>query len=997
MGTELPGEERESLRQADAALLRHGGVLLHGPRGCGKSFAAHALAALARDRGDLVLAAGPGPGERQLPYSALADLLEPLGPDRFAALPGPRRTALLAASRRQPSPPDGVDALALRLGTLTLLRSLSRDRPVLLVIDPADLVDEDSGPVLAYAARRLDPARVRTLVTETTTPGSSPVTGAALCTGQVREIAVEPLSLPEVSALLAPRALPHRLIRAVHRTSGGNPWYALELARAIGNAAQLPDRDGPLPLTAALRALSVGRLGERDTAVRRVLRLAAYAERPTVELLCRAVAAADRGPVPVGAGDARRPVGAACPDAGSAGLPAMAGTAPVVVSGWPGPRLPVRSGAVRDDGSPARLVARALEVAGRAGLLCVEGELVRFGHPLTIAAFREGDDAERRAAHTALARATADPVVRARHLALAATRPDEALARCLSAAAHGARAHGTLETAAELGRLAHTLTPEGRTEDRVERALAAARLAYDAADYELTRDLAGRVLAHAASPAQRVAACVLVVHAANQALHEAGDAFEQARAHAGDDPRLHAQSHLLLALRAHITDGDTAAARVRAARAAELARQARDRPTELMALSLQAFTATLLGRPDADELLLRALSAPHDPGRTGGHSGPRAVKARLDLFADRTRQAAGELERLLCRARRGGTAEDLIFLLCSSIEVEVRAGRCAAAMSAAREVAHRSREIGVRLGPVPHSLALAEAAGGDLTRSAALAAEGVRTAEDNHDQVFLPLALCVLGQVRLRRGEFAAAVADLGRARAVARWRGIVDPAPVPWAADLVEALVAAGEAEQADALAAETLHTAERLGRRGVYASVLRARALGKAAGGGPAEAVADLRQAVARHRDLELPLETGRDLLALGSVQWRLRHPSAAAAAWRQAADVFQRCGALPWLRRATAELTRFGTPDTPAHGVAATAVLTVAEHRVAALVTDGATNREAAARLFLTVKTVESTLTRVYRKLGVRSRTELARLMRSSGDPRPAAPGDEAHPLP
>lgn len=643
-------------------------------------------------------------------------------------------------------------------------------------------------------------------------------------------------------------------------------------------------------------------------------------------------------------------------------------------------------------------VDRAVASACRAGLLTVKGELLSFTHPMVAAAL-QSCAAERRAAHALLAGTETDPVERVRHIALATSGPDGQLASALAAGAEQARRRGATGTAALLGRLAVARTPADRGALVAERTLTGAQLAYDAADYELTRELARRVLSGRASPAQRVQACVLVIHASNQDLHETAYIFDEMLVSAGDDLGLHAQLHYARALRAHITDGETSLARVEAARAAGLACRAQDRTTELMALSLEAFTAAVLGRGDARQPLARALSMPQDSGLSGGHNGPRAIKARLDLFADRHGEAAAELASLLQRARDSGTVEDVIFLLCALIDVDLRAGRSAAALTSADEVTRLSREIGVCHGPVLHSVALAEAAGGDLTRAAALAREGVRTSLARHDQIFLPLALCSLGHVQLRSQDPAGAVESLERAREIAERRGIVDPLAVPWAVDLAEALVAVGEYTRAAALTGAALAAAERLGRGGVAASLRRAEALqGAAATGrdGARQAVSVLRQAADCHRGHGLRIEYGRDLLALGAVERRRRRTTPAATAWQQAATVFRECGAHAWLHQATAELARLERCDAgenPEGGIIH--ALTATEYRVATMVTSGATNREIATSLFLAVKTVEANLTRIYRKAGVRSRTELGVLLHGRTAPQLLASRSAARP--
>ncbi|MBP3967411.1 AAA family ATPase, partial [Paenibacillus lignilyticus] len=185
----------------------------HGPAGIRKPFAARPLAARRGDRGDTVLSAEPGEAELELEHSALADLFRTVTDDRLHALPGPQRSALRQALRREPAPPGGPEPVALRLALLSLLAALGRDRPVLLVIDAAHHVDPASAQLLAFAARRLDTARVRTLVTETTTPGAAPSAGPALCPPAAREVVLPSLWFPVLSALPRHSDPAHWLLR----------------------------------------------------------------------------------------------------------------------------------------------------------------------------------------------------------------------------------------------------------------------------------------------------------------------------------------------------------------------------------------------------------------------------------------------------------------------------------------------------------------------------------------------------------------------------------------------------------------------------------------------------------------------------------------------------------------------------------------------------------------------------------------------------------------
>ncbi|OPC78206.1 hypothetical protein B4N89_39150 [Embleya scabrispora] len=950
---------RDELTALARDRLASGGVVLHGPVGIGKSHVLRTL--LAGDRGAPLLRTEPAAAERKLAFSTLADLLDPVTDEVLRALPVPQRSALRVVLCREPAEPGGPDPLALRLGTLAVLRALSASTPALVAIDGAQWVDPASAEVLTFVARRLDPARVRVVVAETTDPPAGPIHGGRFCPGDLLELELPPLSLAETRDLLDrtdrtvgpagsigavgpddptdERPLPHWLGRQVHRAGAGNPMYTLELARALRRLDRFPARDQPLPVPDRLRRLLTTRLEGWSTDARWLLLLAGAAARPTIATLRAA-----------------------------AGFVPAAHDAPIHTA----------------DPSGDDPVRRTVAEATAAGVLDVgeDGDRLRFVHPLFAAALYDGGTAEeRRAAHAALAEVCGEPIERARHLALALPGPDERVAGTLMAAAEQARRRGMPDEAAALARLAVARTPDEHADRRCERSLDGAAHAYAATDYELCRELAGHVFALGPAPAQRVRACILIINAANQALHDLDEVFAEAFAQVGDDTCGRARLHYLRACKAHISDGDSAIAWAEAARAATLARRGGDHSTEQVALALQAFVGTLQGRPNAREPLTRALARPQDAGPTGSHNGPRGVKARLDFFADRLVDAAAELDRMLRRAKESDDAEEKVFLLCAKVDVDVRAGRCAQALSAGHEALRVAREIGAQLGPAYYAAAVAEAAGGDPARGAELAREGVRVGRSEQDQVYLPLALCILGQIQYRLRDPVAAVGCLSRARTIAGRRGIVDPAAIPWGVDLAEALVAVGDHDQARAVVAEVGEAAQRLGRDGVFASLSRADALVRGESGDLAGAAECLRAAAERHRELGLPMEHGRDLLALGVVELRRRHPAAALAAWRGAELAFVRVAARPWLDQVRTELERVTFADDPAAGRTAaearTRALTPAEHRVAEMVGDGATNREIATRLFLSAKTVESTLTRVYRKLGIRSRAELIRL--------------------
>jgi DNA-binding NarL/FixJ family response regulator len=242
-------------------------------------------------------------------------------------------------------------------------------------------------------------------------------------------------------------------------------------------------------------------------------------------------------------------------------------------------------------------------------------------------------------------------------------------------------------------------------------------------------------------------------------------------------------------------------------------------------------------------------------------------------------------------------------------------------------------------------------------------------------------ALGVLGESLLHAGgaeRTAHAVEALQRARALADRMELADPDTVRRLADLAEASALLGEHDAADAALAEADAKVTGWGEpawgAGAAAAVGRARAVALAARGDSAAGVAVLREAVEGLRALPLPLELARALVVWGAIERRARHRATARDALTEAERLCLRHGAAPLLTRARAELDRL-TPGERPRG-RDTLELTASEQRIARLVADGATNREAAAALFVSVKTVEGTLSRVYRKLGVRSRTALAR---------------------
>jgi DNA-binding CsgD family transcriptional regulator len=225
-----------------------------------------------------------------------------------------------------------------------------------------------------------------------------------------------------------------------------------------------------------------------------------------------------------------------------------------------------------------------------------------------------------------------------------------------------------------------------------------------------------------------------------------------------------------------------------------------------------------------------------------------------------------------------------------------------------------------------------------------------------------------LGVLALSRGAAGEAYAELEPASERAWTAGVREPTHLREMTDTVESMVALGETTRAAELLERFENEAARLGRVSGLALANRCHGLLAGAAGefgrGEAAFVAALRQ----HQQLEEPLEFARTLLAFGSVQRRAKRRAHARELLGRAVGIFEELGARLWAERGRAELARIGG-RAPSNGD-----LTATERQLADLVAEGLSNKEIAAALFVTPKTVGTKLSRIYAKVGVHSRTEL-----------------------
>ena len=235
----------------------------------------------------------------------------------------------------------------------------------------------------------------------------------------------------------------------------------------------------------------------------------------------------------------------------------------------------------------------------------------------------------------------------------------------------------------------------------------------------------------------------------------------------------------------------------------------------------------------------------------------------------------------------------------------------------------------------------------------------------------LVMAGHVLGLVALAAGRPAQAVAELSPAVDLAREIGVKLPSVVPVLPDLVEATALVGDSCSCAELAAELNEQAAAVGQPWVDAAALRGRGLAALAAGH--DDAADLLAGAGAAFDvLGCRLDAARAMLLHGRALRRHGRRNLSADVLVAAHERLVALGAEPWAAQATVELDRVAPGREQAE-------LTPTEARVARLVVAGLRNREIAGELFVSVPTVEAHLTRMYRKLHVRSRTELARVLR------------------
>lgn len=925
-----------------------GALALTAPPGTGRTALLDHAVAAHRSRGP-VLHTVAAPAERWVPHSGVHALLCG-APDVGAAGAsgrGPIEGAGDGVSRDAPGPGDldhvlrdGLPPVAL----LGLLRRLGAERPLLVCVDDADLWDPDSRAALVFAARRLGPgSRVAVLI------GS----GDEGAVAGLPALRLGPLDDDAAAALLdrltgcgadADRGDP--VVRAeLVREAGGNPRLLTDLTARL-TPDQLAGRTPlphPLPGADDVLAAHAARLGHLPAATRTLLLIAAAAHEHEAEgagadlaLVCRAAASAAASDV--------APVHRA---AASAAVSDLAPHSP----------------------------------GATAGALQLVGDRVHFREPLMRRALlHRAPPHRRRAVHDLLAGLLGPGFASLVQRACAAAGPDALLAGALEAAAVD-RPHA--ERAAALARAA-ALTPDEAA--RAARYTAAAEQTRLAGDPGRARALLARAGTRPGHPAAHHVRGLLVLGDG-----PAPDAHEilldAARLLAPRDPG-RARDALLGAAEAAWAAGDAlgyldALTRIPAAAAGPGLAHYRD-----------GMCAVLRGRLGEGHALLRRCLASatrsHDPETLLRAGAAGLVLGDLDATC-----RAGA--RALAAVRASGADALLPQALEHLAYAELRAGRHARARAHALDGLRAARRTGRPNAAAPLHAVLALAASVESgTRECAAHADAALAGAAPHGLVqATTLATWAQARADLAAGRPAEAAARLeplvgpGPRRGHFATRMLAVPCYVEASVLSGRRAVRGGGADPVAEAVAEFAVWASRTTDPQVPAQLARCRALLAPAG----EVAGRYGEALAHHGRAGGDFEQARTRLLFGSWLRRRRRTREAREPLRDALVGFERCGAAAWAARAGGELRAAGEAveaPGPSGSAAPLAALTPQQQRIARCVAEGATNREVALRLSVSTRTVDHHLRNVFAALGVRSRTELAGLLRTGPEDPYGPPG-------
>jgi DNA-binding CsgD family transcriptional regulator len=612
-----------------------------------------------------------------------------------------------------------------------------------------------------------------------------------------------------------------------------------------------------------------------------------------------------------------------------------------------------------------------LDEACETGAVAIDEDgIVRFAHPLLAsAAYATLAPVRRYNLHARLAALSDDPEAHARQLALSSAAPNPEVARALEVAAADVRSRGAPDAAAELARHAARLTPSGHRAEREERSLAAVGYLLESARVADSIGALDELLASGISGPRRARALVLRAFPETDG-EKTTQLAEEALEHVGDDAVQRIEVLLYRSWGFAVQGGDVVAAEVSTRRALAAAEEVGDPGALSSALGQVGALAAMRGRPEP-ALMERAirLAATHGQARWRML---RASTARQRLWAGDLEGARTMLEGELEALRGRGIYYERSHLHRDLADLEWRAGNWERAEHHLALHEELTFDGGDRFHEVEGlwQQGLLAASRGRVGDARRLAHESVEHGQSWHWPWQVVRGRWVLGFLALSLDEPAEACDALAEVPDLLVRSGIGEPGLWPLQPDAIEAQVAHGRLDEADRLLTRLDEQALALEHRWAKPAALRCRGLLLLARGESEAALAAAEKAAWGFEAAGFPLDRGRALLAAGEALRRLGERRRAAEKLDAASAIFAELGAALWAGRAAKELRR--ARPRPRRD----RELTSAERQVAALVAAGKKNREVASQLFTTVATVEAHLTRIYRKLGVRSRTELAR---------------------
>ena len=903
-------------RDAELATLRDfvssisdgaGALVLQGEAGMGKTTLWRAGVEAAEEHGTYVLRAQPAESETSLSFSGLGDLLDPVLDEALEPLAAGQRSALARALVLEEVEGPAPDAHAAGVALLNALRGLAASRRVLVAVDDVQWLDAATAGALAYAARRLKNERVGALLARRVGLTSSVVDDLRR-TGRTRDLDVGPLDPTALHAVVHAHlsvSLPRPLLAEVHQASGGNPFYALEIVRTLTRSGISVSAGRPLPVPDSLQELVHGRLLALPQESREFLIAAAAHAHPTIS---------------------------------------MTETA---------------SGVTSSVGLTPACDARIVET---------DGERIRFTHPLLAAgALETADPTRRREIHSRLAELLDDPEARAWQLAASVQEPDDAVAEAIEDAADHARRRGAPRPAALLLECAEQLTPAASGDEAIRRAVDAAYLHFESGDSRRAEaKLRGLIGPLPHGPQRARALVVLARTRLYDAPAEAWELFAQVIDEAGDDRHTLAIAHEgLAACGVWMFDRWEEVLR-HTGIALTLAEELGDEELAADAILARLGAETLLGRATASATADRALALQHSAEELRVMDQPLISLGECWTWTDAFERSRSAVKELMQRAHDHGDENARPWLLFLLGDVERVLGNLEAACEHAREGQNAAEQSGQPLLSW-HNLALEALVNAQLGREERARQEAYRALKGPSNFPRL-VASEALAHLSLVLGRPAETVTHLESNLAFVKKEGIVEPGAARFVSDLIEALIELGRRDDALHLLDWYEGNAQRLERVSALANCARCRGLLAAQAGAVDEALRCYEEGLEWHGEVEVPLDRGRTLLALGAARRRVKRRREARETLEEALELFERIGAALWAERARAELKRIsGRAPTPG-------ALTPAEERVAALVAEGKTNREVAAALFLSDRTVEGHLSHIFGKLRIKHRAEV-----------------------